>query len=197
MAEVNVMGRIKLNQAVANLDAKYGPYTSKEQAYETLGVNNMDVLAEGLTVGIIEGGKIVEYWFQGGIALENLVRKSTKIVVDLKDYNTTAGHNIIPAPAKDCQFIYDNEAVYVVPNLYNNESCILAYVCVIKNSQLIDKVFIISGVEVIQMWEGNEKPDWVLKYIPDGIATLITNIKESLDEIDACITWNIDEDESI
>ena len=195
MPEVNVMGRIKLNEAVANIDAKYGPYSSKEEAYSTLGVNDMDVLCEGLTVGIIENGRIVEYWFQGGIALENLVRKSTKIVVDLKDYNTTLGHNTLPVLAKDCEFQYDDEAVYVVPNMYNNENCVMVYVCIIKNEQLIDKVFLINDTQIAYMWVGNEKPDWVLNYLPNYIANKIASMQEEIDVLDACVTWNNDNEE--
>ena len=68
-----------LSNPVASLDARYGPYSSKQEAVDTLGDNDLAVLkvgsSNGLTVGIIENGKVVEYWFQGGIDVEHLVPK--------------------------------------------------------------------------------------------------------------------------
>lgn len=72
---ISLGGKIQVGAAVANVDAKYGPYNSKNAAYNALGEGGMDVIAEGLTIGIIENGRIVEYWWQGGTSLSNLVKK--------------------------------------------------------------------------------------------------------------------------
>lgn len=60
------------------LDARYGPYTSVEEAYLILGPTGFDCIFEGLTVGIIVGNNIYEYWFKNGTNLDNLVLKNTE-----------------------------------------------------------------------------------------------------------------------
>lgn len=72
---VNIGKQVYVGDNVPNIDAKYGPYASKEHAIETLGEDGMDVIAEGLTIGIIKDNKIVEHWFVGGIDIEHLVPK--------------------------------------------------------------------------------------------------------------------------
>lgn len=53
---------VYVDEACANIDYKYGPYSSVEEAFNTL--EEQEVLAVGLTVGIMEGGSVKEYWFQ-------------------------------------------------------------------------------------------------------------------------------------
>lgn len=68
--------QIHVGRKVASIDAKYGPYESCQAAQDALGSNGADVIAEGLTVGIIDiDGSIVEYWWKGGTSIEYLVRK--------------------------------------------------------------------------------------------------------------------------
>lgn len=59
--------------AHANIDAFYGPYESKEQAI-------LKVISryrkQGLTVGVIENGKVIEYQWAEGIEDNQLVKKS-------------------------------------------------------------------------------------------------------------------------
>ena len=77
MAITTVGGAINSTAVLPNLDYKYGPYSSKQEAYNTLGPNGVDKLAIGLTVGIIEEGKIREYWFRNDISsVDDLVLKS-------------------------------------------------------------------------------------------------------------------------
>ena len=51
-----------------NVDYMYGPYESVEAAYNALAQETDNVgataLVKGKTVGVIEDGKIVEYWFE-------------------------------------------------------------------------------------------------------------------------------------
>lgn len=55
-----------------NIDDKYGPYSSTEEALTAIPKNSR---AMGLTVGIIANGIITEYWFQGGVESANLIAK--------------------------------------------------------------------------------------------------------------------------
>ena len=86
----------------APVDVKYGPYIGANEAAAILAANNAlssGVRFEGLTVGlIIGGGSIEEYWYQGGIANNNLVEKgsstggaSTMAQVYAKSTATTTG----------------------------------------------------------------------------------------------------------
>lgn len=76
MAITTIGGTINSTAVTSNLDYKYGPYSSKQEAYNTLGPNGLDKLAIGLTVGIVESGSITEYWFKDGLTLDSLVKKS-------------------------------------------------------------------------------------------------------------------------
>lgn len=77
MAITTIGGTINSTAVTSNLDYKYGPYSSKQEAYDTLGPNGVDKLAIGLTVGIIEEGRIREYWFRNDISsVDDLVLKS-------------------------------------------------------------------------------------------------------------------------
>ena len=58
--------------AYSNIDAKYGPYNTTTEALAAIPI---ELRREGLTVGIIVGKTITEYWFQGGIEDDKLVVK--------------------------------------------------------------------------------------------------------------------------
>ncbi len=76
MANVNITNAIKSSEARASLDSKYGPYASVAAAHAALGEEGADVVAVGLTVGIITGeNQITEYWYQGGTTQAHLVPK--------------------------------------------------------------------------------------------------------------------------
>ena len=62
-----------ISRAYANLDAKYGPYNSIENALENI---PMSLRVQGLTVGIIIDNEIKEYWFSKGIENNNLILKT-------------------------------------------------------------------------------------------------------------------------
>ena len=76
MAITTIGGSINSTAVLSNLDYKYGPYSSLEEAYIALGPGGLDKLVLGLTVGIIEDGAITEYWFKEGTTLNDLVKKS-------------------------------------------------------------------------------------------------------------------------
>ena len=75
------MGNLSINNggvatnkgSMPSIDLRYGPYASVHAAHTAL--SDDDVVTVGLTVGIIDGSNIVEYWYQGGTAETNLVPK--------------------------------------------------------------------------------------------------------------------------
>ena len=95
-----------------NIDYMYGPYNSLEEAYAALSQQSDNIgataLVKGKTVGVIEDGKISEYWFESdpadataGYKITDLVKKhseqsSSANIIDLKDY-IQAG-KVLPVP---------------------------------------------------------------------------------------------------
>ena len=68
------------NEPHANLDTYYGPYSSLQEALDTLNTETVAGVtstkrAVGLSVGILENGEVVEYWFKAGTADTDLVKK--------------------------------------------------------------------------------------------------------------------------
>ena len=83
MAGTIIGKRLLLNEVDSNgdiypnVDIRYGPYTSIEEAVQTLTENNW--LTPFLTVGIIDKGNVKEYWIN---ANKELVDKSTNTIVN-------------------------------------------------------------------------------------------------------------------
>lgn len=68
---------LSLNASKPSLDHRWGPYNSKQEAFDFL--DDRDVLCIGLTVGIKDAstGKIDEYWFrEKAQSVEDLVKKN-------------------------------------------------------------------------------------------------------------------------
>ena len=68
---------LSLNASKPSLDHRWGPYNSKQEAFDFL--DDRDVLCIGLTVGIKDAstGKIDEYWFREKTqSVEDLVKKN-------------------------------------------------------------------------------------------------------------------------
>lgn len=75
------IGQLLFNNAVdenfnplPNVDAKYGPWNSNTEAITNI---PRESRAKGLTVGIIENGKIVEYWWESSIENSGLIKKQS------------------------------------------------------------------------------------------------------------------------
>ena len=60
---ININSGINVLAKIPNIDVKYGPYASRQLAFEILGPEGYDCLCIGLTVGIqtLPGGPIEEY----------------------------------------------------------------------------------------------------------------------------------------
>lgn len=56
-----------------NIDSAYGTYASVKEANEKI---NKDSRSIGLTVGVLVGNEITEYWYNGGIENSHLVAKN-------------------------------------------------------------------------------------------------------------------------
>lgn len=77
------MGNLSINNGsvvtnkgnMPSIDHRYGPYADVAAAHAALAED--ELCAVGLTVGIIDGNNIVEYWYQGGTAQVNLVPKQS------------------------------------------------------------------------------------------------------------------------
>jgi hypothetical protein len=84
-------------------DSRYGTYTST-----TIALSNITTAYRyiGLTVGIISGSTITEYWFQGGIADINLIQK-------------TLGGNVSTLTSNEVAYVsndYGNDTTAIIGN---------------------------------------------------------------------------------
>lgn len=76
---------ILVNETCPNIDYKYGPYESLEEAFQTL--RNLEVLCIGLTVGITTENGIKEYWFEKGCSnIGDLVEKGVNLDARYMDW---------------------------------------------------------------------------------------------------------------
>jgi hypothetical protein len=173
-------GPIQVGASIPNIDVKYGPYTSKQDVIDTLGEEGMDVITQGLTVGIIENKLIVEYWFQGGTDIEHLVKKRSDIELTKVDLKGLVINDTISKHAADCKFVYNGEAVYKVPCVYDNTNCILVYCNLLNNGTLVNKVYLIAGKVILNIWEDNNIPSWVKPYLPKENVNMLTEVYNSL-----------------
>jgi hypothetical protein len=74
-----LVNRVGITTPVANIDARYGPWLSVNQA---LSAFNSGLRFRGLTVGVYvpnenTSSPVVEYWYKDGVADNNLVLKQT------------------------------------------------------------------------------------------------------------------------
>ena len=72
-AGIEISSPFELYSPVANIDTRYGPWTSVANANAGIASARRE---EGLTVGIISGSTVTEYWYNGGIADIDLVAKA-------------------------------------------------------------------------------------------------------------------------
>lgn len=181
----NIGKPILLGSIVPNIDAKFGPYVSKEAAMEALDVNGQDCLCVGLTVGIIEDNKVVEYWFQGGITIEHLVRKDTITVIPL---DNIVKNDLIQRRCWECIFSYNEEPTYQVPIVYNDSNYLLVSAKITEQNEndnnsttVTQKVWLIRGRQVEEYWDDiSNVPDEIKRYIPSIIASKLYTMEEQL-----------------
>jgi len=71
-----LVNKVRITNPAAQLDARYGPWSSRNDALTAFPSVLRD---QGLTLGILEGGKVAEYWYREGITDNDLVLKVTDI----------------------------------------------------------------------------------------------------------------------
>lgn len=84
-----LVNRVGVTNPYAAVDARYGPWNTRNDALTSF---NAGLRSQGLTVGIIESEKVVEYWYRDGVSDENLILKSSGI--DISTYLPLSGGNI-------------------------------------------------------------------------------------------------------
>ena len=107
-----------------NVDYMYGPYESVEAAYNALAQETDNIgataLVKGKTVGVIEDGKIVEYWFESDPADATAGYQATDLVKKIKEQE----NNVTIVDLKQCAVnggkipLYDGDNLYVY--VYDN-----------------------------------------------------------------------------
>lgn len=136
-----------------NVDYMYGPYESVEAAYNALAQETDNIgataLVKGKTVGVIEDGKIVEYWFESdpadataGYQATDLVKKinaqgdlatvaysgsyndlndkpQQQTVIELTDYES---NDYINADIRNCKFTWNGSPVCGIKHLYSADT---------------------------------------------------------------------------
>ena len=76
---------LEVVSAHANIDTNYGPYKSIELALKNVPKQIREI---GRTVGVIEGGSVVEYWFKSGIEDSDIEVKSSGGLMEIETLNT-------------------------------------------------------------------------------------------------------------
>ena len=71
-----LVNRVGVTNPYAAVDARYGPWSTRNDALTSF---NVGLRSQGLTLGIIESGKVVEYWYRDGVLDSNLVLKTPDI----------------------------------------------------------------------------------------------------------------------
>ena len=71
-----LVNRVGLTNPYAAVDARYGPWSTRNDALTSF---NAGLRSQGLTLGIIESEKVVEYWYRDGVLDTNLILKSPDI----------------------------------------------------------------------------------------------------------------------
>lgn len=75
-----------VKDAYSNIDVRYGPYNNIEDALTAIPIS---LRKEGLTVGILKLGNVIEHWFNGGIEDVNLIKKTINKIYFTNEYFDT------------------------------------------------------------------------------------------------------------
>lgn len=180
MENIPIGLQLGMSKPAASIDARYGPYASKQAVMDALGENGKDVIVQGLTVGIIENGLIVEYWFRGGTDVGHLVQKESDVELTKVDLKGLVADDTISKHAADCEFAYNGEAVYKVPCVYDDTNCVLVYCNLLDSGTLVDKAYLIAGRVILNVWDGNNIPSWAKPYLPKKSANMLSEVYNSL-----------------
>lgn len=103
--KTNVGFPLNIVETSPDVDFKYGPYASVDEALNALGENGSDCICAGLKFGVTQGdGTIKEYKFKKGIANasdlvceEDLINQLKSIIGELSSLSTSAKSSIVAA----------------------------------------------------------------------------------------------------
>lgn len=84
--------RVKVSSPVANIDENYGPWSSSAAAASSI---SEATRTEGLTVGVLTSGSVVEYWWKAATGDSDLVRK----LVTVQDVKTSFNVQTLTIPS--------------------------------------------------------------------------------------------------
>ena len=211
--EVRSVNQDKTYTYYPNIDYMYGPYNSLEEAYAALSKETDNIgataLVKGKTVGVIEGGKISEYWFESdpadvaaGYKITDLVKKDAKVltkadVISLNDY-ITAGSKL----PINCIYTYNDKPVSHIRTIIGNGYTMLLF-CVEHMDGIEEKgttylYYEINGnddfadFQNVYSTDNENVPEWVLRAFGENTATDLYDGKMSYTDkhrLDELWTW--------
>lgn len=73
-----LVNRVGVTNPYSNVDGRYGPWNNRNEALTSF---NAGLRSQGLTLGIIENGKVVEYWYRDGVLDTDLVLKTPDVSI--------------------------------------------------------------------------------------------------------------------
>lgn len=152
MAVASLANRVQVNTTCSNNDALYGPYTSTKEALESIPSALIDGNgAIGRTIGVIENGKVVEYWWQkvdNGYAFVKKVDTGTPVINQTESVVTIQPNvmNVWTDSVSNLKVIKGD----VIEGIVNNY--------MIRFTAKNETVVIFEGIDV--KWYGGEAPTW-------------------------------------
>ena len=187
--EVRSVNQDKTYTYYPNIDYMYGPYNSLEEAYAALSKETDNIgataLVKGKTVGVIEGGKILEYWFESdpadttaGYKITDLVKKNSEQphtdVIELSNY--TNNGKVLPLsgaytyngnPVSHIRVISETDGVQYIfcprhNNNYESETYFVFY---------DDEYDEIDGPVYAGSYTHDNAPDWIQKAMGENLAS--------------------------
>lgn len=201
--EVRSVNQDKTYTYYPNIDYMYGPYNSLEEAYAALSKETDNIsttaLVKGKTVGVIEGGKISEYWFESdpedttaGYKITDLVKKND--VIELSNY--TKNGKVLPLsgaytyngnPVSHIRVISETDGIQYVfcPRHDANYESEIYYVFFDDDYDEID------GPVYAGSYTRDNAPDWLQKAMGENLASgSYAGLMSETDKIRLDEMWN-------
>ena len=193
--EVRSVNQDKTYTYYPNIDYMYGPYNSLEEAYAALSKETDNIgataLVKGKTVGVIEGGKISEYWFESdpadttaGYKIADLVKKNSEQSVPSTNANIISLNDYITTGSKlplNGIYIYNKTPISHMRTILGNGYTILLF-CVEHMDGIEEKGDMYLHYEIdgdntfadfqnVYRTDNENVPEWVLRAFGENTAT--------------------------
>lgn len=173
MSTYDLINKIRLLEPHANIDKLYGTYNSIAEA---LLVVVPGIRMIGRTVGVIENGSIVEYWFKEGIEDADLIAKSgdsSNKIISLGAITTTSDnvHLALPISGVNSVRINNNLLSKGIPDDF-------PFTPVTTGAKILI-IYAINDTDIFHLAEGVESSEAVEPTIPEGalfVARIIVDI---------------------